>query len=140
MCRLYELPRTAHTRLLCNITNLPHIKHSFKCRFIKFVNKATKSCNKVKFLAKMCISNTLSVTGCNISNILCDYKISIFDIMYGDNICALMNKSNTKSNNIGNEKWKCNIILEMLDCLYGLSDCGLSIDEARQCLTYVATI
>ncbi len=82
----------------------------------------------------MCISNTLSVTGCNLSNILCEYKISIFDIMYGNNFCALMKKSNTKSNNIGNEKWKCNIILEMLDCLYGLSDCGLSIDEARQCL------
>ncbi len=32
--------------------------------------------------------------------------------------CALMNKSNTKTNNIGNEKWKCNII-----CLYGLSEC-----------------
>ncbi len=80
------------------------------------------------------------VTGCNISNILCQYKINIFDIMYGNNVCALMNKSNTKSNNIGNQKWKCNIILEMLDCLYGLSDCGLSIDEARQCLTYAATI
>ncbi len=141
VCRLYELPRTAHTRLLCNITNSPHIKHNFKCRFIKFVNNATKSCNKnVTFLAKMCISNTLSVTGCNISNMLCEYKISIFDIMYGNNVCALMNKSNKKSNNIGNEKWKCNIILEMLDCLYGLSDCGLSIDEVRQCLTCAATI
>ncbi len=40
--------------------------------------------------------------------------------MYGNNVCALMNKSNTKSNNISNEKWKCNIILEMLDCLYVL--------------------
>ncbi len=62
----------------------------------------------------MCISNTLSVTECNISNILCEYKISIFDIMYGNNVCALimlMNKSNTKSNNIGNEKWKRGIIL-----------------------------
>ncbi len=57
-----------------------------------------------------------------------------------NNVCALMNKSNTKFNNIGHEKWKCNIILEMLDCLYGLSDCGLSIDGARQCLTYAATI
>ncbi len=139
--RLYELPWTVHTRLLCNITNLPHIKHDLKCRFIKFVNNATKSCNKkVKFLAEMCISNTLSVTGCKISNILCEYKISIFDIMYGNNVCALMNKSNTKSNNIGNEKWKYNIILEMLDCLYSLSDCGLSMDEARQCLIYAATI
>ncbi len=87
-----------------------------------------------------CISNTLSVTGCNISNILCEYKISIFDIMYENNVCALMNKSNTKSNNIGNEKWKSNIILEMLDCVYGLSDWWPSIDEARQCLTYAATI
>ncbi len=87
--RLYELPRTVHTRLIYNITNLPHIKHNLKCRFIKFVNNATKSCNKkVKFLDKMCISNTLSVTGCNISNILCEYKISIFDIMYENNVCA----------------------------------------------------
>ncbi len=58
------------------------------------------------FLAKMCISNTLSIAGCNISNILCEYKISIFDIMYVNNAYALMKKSNTKSNNIGNEKWK----------------------------------
>ncbi len=90
-------------------------------------------------LAKMCTTNTLSVTSCNISNILCEYKISMFDIMYGNNVCALMNKSNTTSYNIGNEKWKCNIILEMQDCLHGLSDCGFSIDEARQCLTYAPT-
>ncbi len=51
---------------------------------------------------------------------------------------ALTEKSNTTSNNIGNEKWKCNIILEMLDYLYGLCDCG--IDEARQWLTYAVTI
>ncbi len=61
----------------------------------------------------------------------------MFDIMCGNNICALMNKSNTTSNNIGNEKWKCNIIL---DCLYGLSDCDSSISELRQSLTYAATI
>ncbi len=71
---------------------------------------------------------------------LCEYKISLFDIMYGNNVCALINKSNTTSNNIGNEKWKCNIILEMQDCLYGLSDCGFNIDKARQCLTYAAPI
>ncbi len=94
------------------------------------------------FLAKMCIGNTLSETGCNISRFLCEYKISLFDIMYGNNVCALMNMSYTctTSNSIANEKWKCNIILEMLHCLYGLSDCGFSFDEERQCLTYAATI
>ncbi len=35
--RLYELPRTAHTRLLCNITNLPHIKHNLKCRLLSLL-------------------------------------------------------------------------------------------------------
>ncbi len=74
----------------------------------------------------MCVSNTLSITGCNISNILYQYKISLFDIMYANNVCASMNKLNTTSNNTGNDKWKCNIILEMLDCLYGLSDSGFS--------------
>ncbi len=39
--RLYELPSTTHARLLCNITNLLHVKHNLKCRFIKFVNNAT---------------------------------------------------------------------------------------------------
>ncbi len=106
ICRLYELPRTAHTILLFNITNLPHIKHNLKCRFLKTVNNVTKSCNnKMKFLAKICISNTFSLTGCNISNILCQYKISIFDIFFVNNVCGLMNKSNTKSNNIINEEW-----------------------------------
>ncbi len=76
-----------------------------------------------------------------LQHVICLFPTAIiFDIMYGNNVCVLMNKSNTKSNNTGNEKWKCDIILEMLDCLYGLNGCGLSIDKARQCLTYAATI
>ncbi len=56
--------------------------------------------------------------------------------MYRNNVCALMNKCNIKSNNISKEKWKCNIILEMLDWLYSLSNCGFSIDEGKHCLIY----
>ncbi len=55
-------------------------------------------------------------------------------------VSPLMNKSNTKSNNNRNEKWKCNFILEMLDCMYDLSNCGQSIDEVRQWLNYAAAI
>ncbi len=33
----------------------------------------------------------------------------MFGIMNGNNVCALMNKSNIKSNNIGIVKWNCNI-------------------------------
>ncbi len=46
---------------------------------------------RLLFLAKMCVSNQLSVTGCTISNMICEYKISMFDILYGNNVCALMN-------------------------------------------------
>ncbi len=73
--------------LICHMSNI-----TLNVDLLKCVNNATKSCyKKVTFLAKMCISNTLSVTGCNISNILCEYKISIFDIMYG-NICLCFNE------------------------------------------------
>ncbi len=56
--------------LICHISNI-----TLNVDLLSFVNNATKSCNKkVKFLAKMFISNTLSVTDCNISNMLCEYK------------------------------------------------------------------
>ncbi len=34
--------------------------------------------------------------------------------MYENNVCALMNKSNTTSNNISKKQWKSKIILEMI--------------------------
>ncbi len=49
--------------------------------------------------------------------IVCEYpinKLTNYDYIQNENIvCALMNKSNTKSDNIGNKKWKCIIILEL---------------------------
>ncbi len=41
------------------------------------------------FLDKIYINNILSAIGCDISNILCEYKINVFDIMYGNNVRAL---------------------------------------------------
>ncbi len=58
---------------------------------VDLLSLLTMQPNHVIYLAKMCISKTLSVTGCNISNITCEYKISIFYIMYGNNVCALVN-------------------------------------------------
>ncbi len=31
--RLYELPRTAHTRLLTHIAGVPHVNRNLNCRF-----------------------------------------------------------------------------------------------------------
>ncbi len=68
-------------------------------------------------------SSIMVVSEC-IAQLWLPLNVCLFAIMYGNSVCALMNKSNTTSNNIGNEKRKCNIILEMLDCLYDLSDCA----------------
>ncbi len=37
--RLYDLPRTAHTRFLTHTTGVSHINLNLKCRFAKFLYK-----------------------------------------------------------------------------------------------------
>ncbi len=54
VCRLYDLPRTAHTRFLTHIAGVLHVNLNLKCRFAKFVYKAINSQNeKIAFLAKL---------------------------------------------------------------------------------------
>ena len=50
-----------------------------------------------------------------------------------------MKKSYMAKNVIDGEEWKCNLVLEMIDCVYGLKYCGLSNEEAKDCMYYVAT-
>ncbi len=38
--RLYDLPRTAHTRLVNHIVSVPHVYLNLKCSFDKFGYKA----------------------------------------------------------------------------------------------------
>ncbi len=52
--------------------------------FAKFVYKAINSQNeKIAFLAKLCMYNTMSITGSNVCNILCEFKINMSDIING---------------------------------------------------------
>ncbi len=34
---------------------------------------------------------------------------------------------------IPNKQWKCDMILELTDCMYGFSNCGLSYEDATYC-------
>ncbi len=53
VCRLYDLPRTAHTRFLTHIVGLPHVNLNLKYRFAKFLYKAINCQNeRITFLAK----------------------------------------------------------------------------------------
>ncbi len=133
--RLYDLPMTAHTRFLNHIAGVPHVNLNLKCRFVKFVYKAINSQNeKIAFLAKLCMYNTMSITGSNVSNMLCEFNIIMSDIINGSAI-NLIKIAYT----LPDEVWKCDMILELTDCIYGFSNCGLSYEEAKYCLCHVAS-
>ncbi len=66
----------------------------------------------IAFLAKLCMYNTMSITGSNVSNILCEYNINMSDISNG---CAsnLINIAYTGFNALPDEQWKCDMIFEL---------------------------
>ncbi len=82
--------------------------------------------------------NTMSITGSNVSNILCEFNINLSDIINGS-ASNLMKIADTGFNALTDELWKCDMILELADCIYGFSNCGLSYEEAKYCLCHVAS-
>ncbi len=44
--------------------------------------------------------------------------------------------ADTGFNALPDEQWKCAMILELTDCRYGFSNCGLSYEEAKYCLCH----
>ncbi len=136
---LYDLPRTAITRVLAHIAGVLHVNLNLKCRFAKYVYKPINSqIERITFLAKLCMYNTMSITGSNISNMLCEFKINMFGIIKGS-ASNVMKIAYTGFNALPDEQWKCDITLELTDCMYGFSNCGLSYDKAKYCLCYVAS-
>ncbi len=104
--RLYDLPRTAHTRFLTNIAGIPHLNLNLKCRFAIFLFKAINSQNKrITFLTKLCMYNTMSITGRNVSNMLCEFNINMSDIIDGS-ASNLMKIAYTGFNVLPDEQWR----------------------------------
>ncbi len=122
VCRSYDLPRTAHTRFLTHIAGVPHVNLNLKCRFAKYLYKAINSQNeRIAFLAKLCMCNTMSITGSNVCNMLCEFNINMSDIINGS-ASNLMKIAYTDFNALPDEEYKCDMILELTDCIYGFSN------------------
>ncbi len=75
---------------------------------------------------------TLSITVSNVSNMLCEFNINMSDIVNGS-ASNLMKIAYTGFNVLPDEQWKCDLILELTDFIYGFSNCGLSYEEAKYC-------
>ncbi len=77
----------------------------------------------------------MSITGSNVSNMLCEFNINMSDIINGS-ASNQMKIAYTGFNALPHELWKCDMILELTDCIYGFSNCGLSYEEAKYCLNH----
>ncbi len=71
-----------------------------------------------------------------VSNMLCEFNINMSDIINGS-ASNLMKIAYTGFNELPDELWKCDMILELTDCIYGFRNCGLSYEEAKYCLCHV---
>ncbi len=126
-------------QFLNHIAGVSHVNLNLKCRFANFLYKAINSQNEIiAFLAKLCMYNTISITGSNASNMLCEFNINMSDIINGS-ASNLMKIAYPGFNALPDELWKCDMILELTDCIYGFSNCGLSYEEAKYRLCHVAS-
>ncbi len=74
--------------------------------------------NRERHLANICVNNTSSLTGNNVSNIVCEYNINITDVMHHKYASSLMKKSYSHSNISHGEEWKYTLGIGMMDCMY----------------------
>ncbi len=91
-----------------------------RCRSCALANEI------IAFLTKLCMYNTMSITGSNVSNMLCEFNLNMSDIINGST-SNLMKIAYTGFNALPDELWKCDMILELTDCIYGFSNCGFKL-------------
>ncbi len=133
--------RTAHTRFLIHIAGLPHANLNLKCRYFEFLYKEINSQNEgITLLAKLCMYNTMSITGSNVSNMLYEFNINIniSDSINGS-ASNLIKIVYTGFNTLPCQQWKCGMILILTDCIYGFNNFDLSYEESKYCLSHIAS-
>ncbi len=62
----------------------------------------------------------MSITGSNVANMLYEFNINMSDIINGS-ASNLVKIAYTGFNAIPDEQWKCDMIVQLTDCLHGLA-------------------
>ncbi len=60
----------------------------------------------------------MSITGSNVSIMLCEFNINMSDII-NRSASNLLKIAYAGFNALPDEQWKCDMILELIDCMYG---------------------
>ncbi len=132
--KLYNVPFQTHCRFVQNVSQLNHVTHTLKSRFIKFIVANLVGKNKhVAYVANLCFRNAISSSGRNINKIMLECKLDyrLLQLAHVFNIKVNMDimYKNTISAQIHGEEWKINMILEIIDCLNGLCENDFTYDE-----------
>ncbi len=74
--KVYNVPLQTHCRFLQHVSQLIHVIHILKSRFIKFMVGNLVGKNKlVAFVTNLCFRNAMSSSGRNINKIMSEYKL-----------------------------------------------------------------
>ncbi len=63
----------------------------------------------------------------------------IFEVLRINKLFFYKKTCFTRFNTLLGEKWKCDMMLELSDCMDGFSNYDLSYDEAKYCLYHVGS-
>ncbi len=69
---------------------------------------------------------------------LCEFNINM-SVCINGSASNLMKIAYTGFNILPDELWKCDMILELTDCIYDFCNYGLSYVNAKYCLCHVAS-
>ena len=134
--QMFSLPRETHKYLIEPISESWHIKKILLLRFISFVKQIKTSKKRApKVLLRVIESDTRSVTGNNIRNILrLTKKMCINDVVKQD-------IDNIEYMTIpDDEKWRVSLIKNVIEALnLPVDTLGPSINELRDILNFVCT-
>ncbi len=73
---VYNVPFQTHCKFLQHVSQLNHVTHMLKGRFIKFIIANFVGKNKhVAYVVNLCFRNAMSSSGRNINKIMSEYKL-----------------------------------------------------------------
>ncbi len=129
------------------ISQQNHIDHVLKCRFIKFMVSNLKSKNLfISHIAKVCFKNVSPISGCTVSKTLNEYGVYFIkldtklDTPHGIKDEMALQYRKTLSDCIKGEKWKIDMITEILDYINGIYESNLNEEENLFLLNDLCTL
>ena len=139
--KLMSLPTTTHRRFLDYLSGLCHVRHTLKVRFMRYIHTLSNINNiKIKTLLHNCMTDAESPTCHIVRRIIKEYGLTMNCFhMTSNQLSHTMTNIYKVKTSIDAERWKCDMINELLECKYDNADCGLSMAEINDLIQHLAS-